>query len=103
MIDTTKLSTSVLGDFSGLKKSLNTKEAAPAAGFSDLLSDMINKASSSENVSSSLDRAIQNNDSSVTIEESILASSKAGLEFQMLVTVRNKVVQAYTDIMNMPV
>jgi flagellar hook-basal body complex protein FliE len=103
MIDTTKLSPSVLNDYSGLKKATNSKEATPAAGFADLLSDMINKSSSSSNVSSSLEDAIQNNDSKVTIEESVLAASKAGLQFQMVVTVRNKVVQAYTDIMNMPV
>jgi flagellar hook-basal body complex protein FliE len=103
MIETNKLSASVLSDYSGLKKFSNAKEAAPAGGFADLLSDMINKASSSSSASSSLEEAIQNDDSKVTIEESVLAASKSGLQFQMVVSVRNKVVQAYTDIMNMPV
>jgi len=36
------------------------------------------------------------------IEETMLASQKASISFQALVQVRNRLVSAYQDIMNMP-
>lgn len=42
-------------------------------------------------------------DSSVGLGEVMVASQKASLGFEATVRVRNKLVQAYQDIMNMPV
>ena len=42
-------------------------------------------------------------DSSVSMAQVILSSQKSKLAFEGLVTVRNKILEAYKDIMNMPV
>jgi flagellar hook-basal body complex protein FliE len=50
-----------------------------------------------------LQRAVQMEDPKVTLEETMVAIQKAQIGFQATVTVRNRMVQAYTDIMNMQV
>lgn len=42
-------------------------------------------------------------DSNVTMSQVVLASQKSKLAFEGLVTVRNKILEAYKEIMNMPV
>ena len=39
----------------------------------------------------------------ITVEETMLAMQKANLGFQATLQVRNRLLQAYTDIMNMQV
>ena len=42
-------------------------------------------------------------DSSVSMSQVVMASEKSKLAFEGLVTVRNKILEAYKEIMNMPV
>jgi flagellar hook-basal body complex protein FliE len=42
-------------------------------------------------------------DSSVSMAQVVVASEKSKLAFEGLVTVRNKILEAYKEIMNMPV
>ena len=42
-------------------------------------------------------------DSNVSMAQVVLASQKSKLAFEGLVTVRNKILEAYKEIMNMPV
>ena len=48
-------------------------------------------------------KAFQLGDRSVTLAETMIASSKAGIAFDATIQVRNKFVEAYKEIMNMPV
>ena len=103
MIDKTSLLSGAVSASNPFLK--NSGAAKPSSGshFSDLLVDMLGKASEAQQNSAIVSKSVQMNNPTSSIEESVIASSKASLGFQMAVQVRNKVVQAYTDIMNMPV
>ena len=47
--------------------------------------------------------AVQLGDASVSLEETMVTMQKAQIGFQATLQVRNRLVQAYTDIMNMQV
>ncbi len=104
MIDKTSLFTTAAQASNPFSKAASAA-AKPSGGpsFADLLGDMVSKTSQAQEAASSVFQGVQMNKPNASIEESVIASSKAGLQFQMVVQVRNKVVQAYSDIMNMPV
>jgi flagellar hook-basal body complex protein FliE len=59
--------------------------------------------SNAQNQAASLQREVQLDNPNVSIEETMVAMQKAQIGFQATLQVRNKLVQAYTDIMNMQV
>ncbi len=71
--------------------------------FSDLMSQAINKVNEVQQASSSLSKAYIQGDPKVDITDVMIASQKAGVAFDAMVQVRNKLVEAYKDVMNMPV
>jgi len=77
-------------------------DQSPVTGFNKLMDDMINKVSNLQN------DADQKINSLVTgqgtgLHEVMLAVEKASVSFQMLTQVRNKALDAYQEIMRMPV
>ena len=84
------------------------KSVAPApelgqSSFADMLGSAINKVSSTQQASSQLAHAFEIGKSGVDLTDVMVASQKASVSFQALTQVRNKLVQAYQDIMQMPV
>ncbi len=80
--------------------------AAPELGssnFADMLGQAINKVSDTQQASTQLSNAFEIGKSGVDLTDVMIASQKASVSFQALTQVRNKVVQAYQDIMQMPV
>jgi len=79
-----------------------TKAAAPVEGFSKYLGEMIEKVNSSQMAS---DKAIQQLATGETkaLHEVMIAMEKASVSFQFITQVRNKAVEAYQEIMRMPV
>ncbi|MGH8380237.1 flagellar hook-basal body complex protein FliE [Pseudomonas sp.] len=80
--------------------------AAPELGssnFADMLGQAINKVSDTQQASTQLANAFEIGKSGVDLTDVMIASQKASVSFQALTQVRNKVVQAYQDIMQMPV
>ncbi len=79
--------------------------AGPAAAspFSNVLKNALQSVSESQNQVSRLQRDFQLGKPDVTLEQTMVAMQKAQLEFQAALTVRNRMVAAYTDIMNMTV
>lgn len=71
------------------------------AGFGDALANMINSAEQSQNASNSA--VSQMLDGSGDVHDAMIALQRAELTLQLTVQVRNKLVQAYQDIMRMPV
>ena len=53
--------------------------------------------------SSALQREVALDNPTVSVEQTMVAMQKAQISFQAAVQVRNKLVQAYSDIMNMQV
>ncbi|KNC17973.1 MULTISPECIES: flagellar hook-basal body complex protein FliE [Pseudomonas] len=80
--------------------------AAPEVGassFADMLGGAINKVADVQGASSQLATAFEIGKSGVDLTDVMIASQKASVSFQALTQVRNKLVQAYQDIMQMPV
>lgn len=83
----------------------SSQEAASAAGadFSNILKGALDKVNSSQNTAQELGKQFQLGNPNTSLEETVLASQAASLNFQTLVTTRNRLVTAYNEIMNMQV
>ncbi len=80
-----------------------TVEAAKTSdGFQDLLTESINKVNNLQKESTEMKKAYELGESGVTLPEVMIASQKAGIAFQATLHVRNRFIDAYRDIMNMP-
>lgn len=71
--------------------------------FSSVLKTALDGVAQSQEKSESLQKAFVLGDDRVSLSDTMIAMQKAGINFQMAVQVRNKVVLAYNDIMNMQV
>lgn len=83
-----------------------TQSAAARTGgvdFGAAFKTALDGVNQSQAQAESLTQAYALNDPGVGLEETMVAVSKANISFQTLVQVRNKLVAAYHDIMNMPV
>jgi flagellar hook-basal body complex protein FliE len=80
-------------------------QAAQGAGggFSGALKSALNSVSATQNESTRLQQEVQLENPKVSLEETMVAIQKAQIGFQATLHVRNRMVQAYTDIMNMQV
>ena len=72
-------------------------------GFSSAFKNALQSVSSAQDRASALQREVQLENPNVSIEETMVAMQKAQVGFQATLHVRNRMVQAYTDIMNMQV
>ena len=72
-------------------------------GFSGELKNALSAVSSAQNESTRLQKEVQMENPKVSLEETMVAIQKAQIGFQATLHVRNRMVQAYTDIMNMQV
>lgn len=84
------------------------REPAPLAqsgkvDFSNVLKNALDGVAQSQEKSESLQKSFVMGDDKVSLSDTMIAMQKAGINFQATVQVRNKVVQAYNDIMNMQV
>lgn len=74
-----------------------------AGGFGQALQNALQSVSSAQNHSSHLQREVQLENPAVSLEQTMVAMQKAQIGFQATLQVRNRLVQAYTDVMNMQV
>ena len=77
--------------------------AVEKPSFQTAFSGALKSISAAQQTASSMQREVQFDNPTVSLEETMIAMQKAQLGFQSAVQVRNKLVQAYTDIMNMQV
>jgi len=83
---------------------LNTgPEQVSGPSFSNMFSQALNKVNDMQQTAGSLQEAYIRGDSGIDITRVMVASQKASIGFQAVVQVRNKLVEAYKDVMNMPV
>lgn len=77
--------------------------AAPAVGgFGALLKSSLDKVNVSQAGAQKMQEAFERGDPSADLASVMLATSKAQVTFKATVEVRNRLVSAYQDIMNMP-
>lgn len=72
-------------------------------GFASELNNALKSVSAAQNEATALQREVQMENPKVSLEETMVAIQKAQIGFQATLHVRNRMVQAYTDIMNMQV
>ena len=88
---------------SGPRVSSGGPAAVPEGGFSSVLKGALKSVSAAQNHSAALQREVQLDNPQVSLEETMVAIQKAQVGFQAALNVRNRMVQAYSDIMNMQV
>lgn len=96
-----KAQTQAFGGVSGVEKNAPTAVNAPQ--FGDVFSQAVAKVNDIQKTSSNMAEAYVRGDSRVDVTDVMIASQKASVSFAAMSQVRNKLVDAYKDIMNMPV
>lgn len=71
--------------------------------FGELMEQAISKVNEVQQASSAMSSAYVKGDPNVDVTDVMIASQKAGVAFESMVQVRNKLVEAYRDVMNMPI
>ena len=78
-------------------------KSAKAVDFGALLKDSLDRVDTQQKVAEQLSNRFQLDDRSVSLEDTMVAVAKANVSFQAAVQVRNRLVSAYHDIMNMQI
>ncbi len=71
--------------------------------FAEMMQQAINQVNESQMQAGQLSKAFELGDSQVDLSEVMIAVQKSRVSFQALTEVRNKLLTAYQDVMNMPV
>src|SRR5580692_11964113 len=77
--------------------------AAQPADFAALMKDSVDHIATMQNQATALANSYEAGDKSVDLTKVMLEVQKAGLAFHAMTEVRNKLVDAYTQVMNMSV
>lgn len=77
--------------------------AAAAADFAGALKSSLDSVAQAQNHAVSMQKAFVLGDDKVSLSDVMIDMQKANISFQTTVQVRNKVIAAYNDIMNMQV
>jgi flagellar hook-basal body complex protein FliE len=78
-------------------------EATPAASFVSALDQALRSVSAGQQQATALAEAFQANPNEVSLESAMVAMQSSQIGFQSALHVRNRLVSAYSDIMNMQV
>jgi flagellar hook-basal body complex protein FliE len=76
---------------------------APKADFAQALKTSLDQVSAAQNNADQLGQRFAMGDDTVSLSDTMIAMQKANISFQATVQVRNKLVSAYHEIMNMQV
>ncbi len=82
---------------------VSTAKPVAGAGFQQALSQALTSVSYSQNDAAKMQREVQMDNPTVSIEDTMVSMQKAQIGFQATLQVRNRMVQAYSDIMNMQI
>lgn len=82
---------------------LNGTQQVNGPKFGELLEQAVNKVNEVQQASGAMSQAYIRGESDVGITDVMIASQKASVAFESMVQVRNKLVEAYKDVMNMPI
>jgi flagellar hook-basal body complex protein FliE len=94
-----------IGGLGGLGKAGGTgaAESSTKVSFSDALQASLQNVSNAQIQADEMGKRFASGDDAVSLSDTMIAMQKASISFQATVQVRNKLVSAYHDIMNMQV
>jgi flagellar hook-basal body complex protein FliE len=75
--------------------------AAPSGGFGNVMDQLVSSVDGKQNQAASLTRDVLMGKTD-QIHQSMIAMQEASVAFQLMVEVRNKVVDSYQELMRMP-
>jgi flagellar hook-basal body complex protein FliE len=78
-------------------------EAADGGGFSAALRAQIEQVNGAQNQATQMARDFESGAKDVNLQDVMISMQKANISFQTMIQVRNRVVSAYQDMMNMQV
>lgn len=87
----------------GIANPLQPGAAAPKTGFADMLKSSLDSVNQTQQQAQQMGQSFATGNDKVSLSDTMIAMQKANLSFQEAIQVRNKVVAAYTTIMNMQV
>lgn len=100
----------VLGQIRALRAQIEQPAApvatpgeAPRSSFGALLGDLVKQVNDAQSASTDLSTRFEQGDERVSLAQVMVSGQKANLSFQAVVQVRNKLLAAYQDVMNMQV
>jgi len=76
---------------------------ARGADFTRMLARSIDQVNGLQQQAAALTNAFEHGDPKVSLGGVMVAAQKAGISFQAMTEVRNRLVRAYQDVMNMPI
>ncbi|GGG48427.1 hypothetical protein GCM10011403_01860 [Pseudohongiella nitratireducens] len=92
-----------VGNIADQVKNTGQAEGAQEGGFADMLKEAVNSVNDAQQKSAELQEAFQMGDPEVDITQVMIQMQKASVSFEAMTQVRNRLVSAYQDIMNMPI
>jgi flagellar hook-basal body complex protein FliE len=82
---------------------IQTEQPATKLDFQDALKGALDSVQASQSKADEMSKRFQMGDDSVNLSDVMISMQKANINFQATIQVRNKLVSAYHDIMNMQV
>ena len=95
----------VLAQMRAMSLEAGSKSVPETGGNNDfafLLKKSIDSVNDTQQAAGKMAVAFETGDTNVSLAEVMIASQKASVSFQAMLQVRNKLVEAYQDVMNMP-
>lgn len=83
--------------------SANVNNGESVKGFGEMFQQAIGSVNATQQQAGALATSFEQGDPQVSLAQVMVASQKASVSFQALTQVRNRLVDAYKDIMNMPI
>lgn len=93
----------LLAELKRLEASGQANDANEGLEFSELLAQAVEKVSDAQHSAAGMAEAFELGETDATLAEVMIALQKASLSFQAMTEVRNRLVTAYQEIMNMPI
>lgn len=84
-------------------KPVQGTDVVGGVNFADVLNDALKDVSAAQKEARAMAQDFSAGDPNVNLQDVMVNLQKASLSFQQMVQVRNRLVTAYQDIMNMPV
>lgn len=85
-----------------LQASGQVQEKGGNTGFADLLQQSISSVNDIQQSAGKMAAAFETGASNIGLADVMIATEKAKVSFQATLQIRNKLVEAYKDVMNMP-
>ena len=95
--------TPIAGGAGAARIDVRARRAPARPASASALTDALKGVSDMQNSATSMQNELQMDNPTVSLEQTMVQMQKAQIGFQAAISVRNRLVQSYTDIMNMQV